>query len=313
MIKTHHAFSLLVLAIICCSVGRAQGGDSFKQSDDASRTKVLLEHVGKRVEQYHAEISNIAFSEAIRQQELRSDATAKRKPKEFVYETIVISQGPRPTSQPAPVMTRTLTVIDGKPVKTQALPRRSSCYDTNPQPVYQDHLNMLLPGNQTRFLFAYEGEENLLGHKAAIIAFSQPPAAEPAQLIKKGGCFFLSRALLQKGRVWVDLATYDVLQIQWQLAEPFHGKLGAGVRRVGVFAVFQPSREISHEKSETLVRFSRVAFQDPKQELLLPVASESTWLWRGGSVAGMKTTTEYSRYRRFRTSVEIKDPIENER
>ena len=115
-----------------------------------------------------------------------------------------------------------------------------------------------------------------------------------------------------KGTVWIDLETYDVLQLQWELAESFSGKMPAGVTKVGLFPVFRPSRELTYEKSDFTMRFHPVVFKDPERTLLLPTFSESVWVLKGAGIAGFRTTTEYVSYRRFITSVEIKDANERE-
>jgi hypothetical protein len=76
---------------------------------------------------------------------------------------------------------------------------------------------------------------------------------------------------------------------------------------VGILPVFRPRRELTYEKSDSLIRFRPIKFANPEQTLLLPASSEFTWILKGGGIAGFHTTTEYSRYRRFRSSLEIKD------
>ncbi len=90
-----------------------------------------------------------------------------------------------------------------------------------------------------------------------------------------GDCFRLSRSLRRQGEVWIDLNTYDVDQLQWQLAESFSSKTSAGVAKFGIFPVFRPAKELSYEKQEMTIRFRPVTFQNPEQILLLPSSSES--------------------------------------
>lgn len=286
--------------------------NSATTDKDATQLKNLLERVGERIQKYQDTMFSIAFTEVLRQQELQSDGTSKNKPKEFVYESIVVSRASPANQQNSfPVITRTLKSVNGKPTEQKNLPQRSKCVETNPRPVYGDPLTFLLPKNQTDFIFSYAGEADLDGHKTAVILINQPPASEPVKIVDTGDCFRLSRSLRRQGKVWIDLNTYDVVQLQWQLAESFSGKTPAGVAKFGIFPVFRSAKELRYEKQEMTIRFRPVTFQNPEQVLLLPSFSEAAWILTGGRIAGFRTTTDYTRYRRFLTSVEIKDSDED--
>lgn len=273
--------------------------------------KNLLERVGERIQKYQDAMFSIAFTEILQQQQLRSDGTAKDKPKEFVYDSVVVSRASAVNKEISfPLITRTLKTVDGKPTEQKNLKERSKCTDTNPQPAYGDPLNFLLPKNQNNFTFSYAGEADLDGRKTAILLINQPPASEPVKIIDKGNCFYLSRGLRRQGKIWIDLNTFDVVQIQWQLAESFTGKIPFGVAKFGIFPLLRPAREISYDKQEFTMRFRAVTFQNPEQILWLPSSSESVWILKGAGIEGFRTTTEYARYKRFLTSVEIKDSDE---
>lgn len=306
--------SVVVLSFNLTGWAQSQTSSNSAITDkDAIQLKNLLERVSERIQKYQDAMFSIAFTEVLQQQELKSDGTPKNKPKEFVYESIVVSRtSPANQQNSFPVITRTLKSLDGKTTEQKNLKPRSKCTDTNPRPAYGDPLNFLLPKNQNNFTFSYAGEANLDGRKTAVILINQPPAAEPVKIITEGNCFRLSRGLQGQGKIWIDLNTYDVMQLQWQLVESFSGKIPAGVAKVGIFPLFRPAREISYDKQEFTIRFRAVTFQNPEQVLLLPSSSESVWILKGGGIAGFRTTTEYTRYKRFMTDVEIKNSDENE-
>lgn len=144
--------------------------NSTTTDKDATQLKNLLERVGERIQKYQDAMFSIAFTEVLRQQELQSDGTSKNKPKEFVYESIVVSRtSPANQQNSFPIITRTLKSVNGKPTEQKNLPQRSKCVETNPRPVYGDPLTFLLPKNQTDFIFSYAGEADLDGHKTAVI------------------------------------------------------------------------------------------------------------------------------------------------
>jgi len=305
---------LLLISIIIAgfnSIGWTQSqplNNPTTTDKDVTPLKNLLERVGERIQKYQETMFNIAFIEVLRQQELKSDGTSKNKPKEFVYESIVVSRTlPANQQNSFPVITRTLKSVDGKPTEQKNLSQRFKCVETNPRPAYGDPLTFLLPKNQNDFVFSYAGEEGLEGRKTAVILISEPPASEPIKIVVTGDCFRLSRSPRRQGKIWIDLDTYDVIQLQWQLAESFSGKTPAGVAKFGILPVFRPAKELSYEKSESTIRFRSLTFQNPEQVLLLPSSSEHTWILKGARIAGFRTTIRYTQYRRFLTNVEIKD------
>src|ERR1051325_3653947 len=85
---------LLALALLCGArmASHAQGAESPPSGPKDARLARILERVGERVESYHQGLFSIAFTEALRHEELRKDMTAK-KSKEFVFDTIVVREG----------------------------------------------------------------------------------------------------------------------------------------------------------------------------------------------------------------------------
>ncbi|MDX6611278.1 MAG: hypothetical protein QOD75_464 [Blastocatellia bacterium] len=307
-------FSHLLLAAVfimglgLCSAGRPQTpAGSVAPTADASLDK-LLDRVRQKLEKYREGLFNITVVEVVTQQELHADSTPKGKPRSMVYELVTLHRQSAVGQQdPAPIITRTLKSVDGKPARNPTLPRRSKCVDTNPAPAYGDPLSFLLADYPIKFIYAYAGEAEIEGRKTAMVSITTPPPAEAASLVEKDDCFRLSRGLRRKATIWIDIEGFDVLKLKWELIEPFTGKMPAGVTRIGILPLFRPRREVSFEKSDFVMHFRPIDFHNPVQTLLLPVSSESTWIIRGGGIAGYKTNTDYTRYRRYLTNVEIKD------
>jgi hypothetical protein len=316
MMKKLTIFLLISVIVMSFNLtGRAQSQTSSNSpatDNDAAQLKNLLVRVSERIQKYQDAMFSIAFTEILQQQELKSDGTAKDKLKEFVYDSVVVSRTSIVNKENSfPLITRTLKTVDGKPTEQKSLKQRSKCTDTNPQPAYGDPLNFLLSKNQKNFTFSYAGEADLDGRTTAILLISTPPASEPVKIITTGNCFRLSRGLQRQGKIWIDLNTFDVMQLQWQLAESFSGKIPAGIAKFGIFPLLRPAREISYDKQEFTMRFREVTFQSPEQILWLPSSSESVWILKGAGIEGFRINTEYTRYKRFITGVEIKDTDED--
>lgn len=276
--------------------------------EDAARLNKLLDRVRERLQKYHEALFNITATELITQQELRADATPRGKPKSMVYESVTLHrQSATGQEDPTPIITRTLKSVDGKPAKNPVLPRRSKCVDTNPAPAYGDSLSFLRADHPIKFIYSYAGEAAVAGRRTAVVYITPPPPTEPVTIVEKDDCFRLSRRLQTQATIWIDLENFDVLQLQWRLVESFTGKLPAGVTKVGILPLFRPRREVTYAKSDVVVRFKPIEFQDPAQTLLLPISSESVWILKGGGIAGYQTNVEYTRYQRFLTKVQVKD------
>ncbi|MFN2482073.1 MAG: hypothetical protein ABR554_11495 [Pyrinomonadaceae bacterium] len=312
------ALACALAALSCVSAGsrRSAAQDAPGVVGGADGLKELLARVGERVAKYQERLFSVTFTETVRQQELRADGQPKGKPREFVYETTVVRRGGAKDAETgAPVMTRRLKSVDGKPAKPEKQPTspsrddeaRSKCGDIEPPRSYGDPLSFLLPPYSNRFVFAYEGESELEGRKVKVVSFAETPADAPPELTDDGRCFRLSRGLRYRGRVLIDPKTYDVLEVRWELAEKFAGRTSTRVVRRG--ALFKPafSRELAWEKSEMTIRFQPVTFRDPEQTLLLPVSYEWVRVLKGARQRFFRTRQTNANYKRFRTSAEIKE------
>ncbi|MGH9947179.1 MAG: hypothetical protein ACRD6X_08275 [Pyrinomonadaceae bacterium] len=304
--RLRRSASLMVAIFVVSAATYSQSASSSNYEE--SPLKVILSRVADKVQKYHEALFSIQFDESVRQQETDAGGKVKNKGKEFVYESIVVSPSPYPDERRAdPFITRTLKIVDGKPTEQRMLKEGNECVKTNPRSVYADPLSFLLSARQKELLFAYDGETSLDGRRAMVVSFEQPPFPEPVKLVQSGNCFYLSRSPRHKGMAWIDAESYDVLQVRWELAETFTGKTPAGMSKMGFLPIFRPSKDLAYEKDERVVRFRLVKFSEPEQSLLLPYSAETAWTMRGGGVAGYKTSTLYTGYRRFRTDVKITD------
>ncbi|MCA1612984.1 MAG: hypothetical protein LC800_02280 [Acidobacteria bacterium] len=306
--------------------GQSQTRNAPPDSAQAAAEKLdaLLERVSGRVRAYHERLFSIAFSETVRQERLRHGLTPKGKPGEFVYDSLVLRRSARAGAEATalPVVTRRLKSRDGKAVNEKKEAKRQQaraekpgrpCGITDPPTAYGDPLLFLLPENRPRLNFSDEGEAALDGRAALVVAFESPPAAAPPELKFEDNCFFLSRPLRRRGRVWIDPQTYDVLRLDWELAETFEAKTGNRVVRKGILFRFAPTRELSYERDVMTIRFRPVAFKNPAQTLLLPVSSESLRVMRGARDPGFRVTQTYADYRRYVTSSEVRETDDDPR
>ena len=99
-----------------------------------------------------------------------------------------------------------------------------------------------------------------------------------------------------QGRVWFDTGNYDIVQVEVRLSKPFQIPVTDG------FFGVRPAIRV--EKSEMTLRYSRVAFQHPDEELMLPTSIETLHLLRG--IPSIRINQALGNYRRFLTRSEIR-------
>ncbi|HEX8279418.1 MAG TPA: hypothetical protein VF540_12015 [Segetibacter sp.] len=303
-------FSLLLVLVFSLSISGQNQTDSFnsKSEMNAEQLGILIEKIGQTVKKNLDSIVNVAFTEVIRQQQLKDDASPTGKPKSFVYESIV--KNPLPTENKTnsnPIFTRTLKSINGKPIKNQPSLEDSKCEQINPQPAYDNPLSFLLPTNQPNYIFSYGGEIDFESNKTIIILVAEKQPTESVTIIEKNDCLFLSRPLQMKGKIWVNSKTFEVVKLHWQQAETYSATIPKKIVKAGIIPLIRPKITINYERQDFTVSFRPVKFQDPEQTLLLPYFSETVWINQGSRLAGMQTRIDYTQYRLFKTNVQISD------
>ncbi len=283
---------------LLCPAARAQEAD-------AARLELILKRTGERVEQYLGGMFSISFTEVLRRDALNEDLTPKGKTKEHVFDNIVLREqraGDERDFYGKAV--RRLRTIDGKTVKpSKQKDELDKC--GGPRSSYTDPLTFLLPKNQEHLVFTYEGEEVLRGRKVHCLGYVPREQAKPWSH-SKDGCLYASGP--HKGTVWIDAENFDVLQTSTRLAEEFDFE-SPRVFTAG-FARFGPKRKFRFLRSEYTMRFRRVQFRSPEQELLLPESSESLHVIRGGREPRVRHSRTFEDYRRFVSDVKIIDTDE---
>jgi len=98
-----------------------------------------------------------------------------------------------------------------------------------------------------------------------------------------------------RGRIWVDSESDDVLRLDTGLAGLVDVPLPDRARR-------NSGRDYwTVERLDSSIRFKPVSFQDPPETLMLPVSMSQLRITRGAGTPRLRTSTEYTAYRRFLT------------
>ena len=281
---------LLALALLCgAGAARAQG--TAAAESDGERLARILARVGERAESYHEGLFSIAFTEVLRQEELREDMTAK-KSKEFVFDTVVLREGLPGGDEDDyyPKSVRRLKAVNGKPPKKGE--REASYFAVA-------SLGFLLPKNRAPSdVFSLEGEETVGGRAALRLRMMRQGQGAPGVEWKRswrGGRFVVHAPMLML--LWVDAETFDVLRVESHLAEPFEFKSPRA------FGSFGPARRFRYAVQDYSVSFRRRQFDG--QTLVVPESAEILRVIEGASKPRLRSTLRLSDYRRFRSDVKV--------
>jgi hypothetical protein len=106
-----------------------------------------------------------------------------------------------------------------------------------------------------------------------------------------------------RGRIWIDPETFDVLRLDQGLIGLVEIQLPRQLTRRsgGVYSW-------TMERWDTSIRFQSVPFRDPDETLTLPVSIQQLRITRGSASPRLRTTTEFTEYKRFLTGGRVVPP-----
>ena len=244
-----------------------------------------LDRIGAHVEQYYTRARSIVCLETVRLQPLRSDLTPDGFGRRLVYELRVAWEpaldGDAP---PEATVLRQIVTIDG----------RLSRLKDDPKPVSPEPLAFLLAARRRDYIFTWAGTGSTDGRSGMMLDY-RSASQKPAEVVWRDECVSVDLPGMTRGRVWIDPATGDVLRLDERLT--------------GVYELRVPREHTRHgdptwmmiERADSSIRYRPVAFHDPEETLMLPASIESFTVIRNSGVPRLRTTQEFSNYRRFIT------------
>lgn len=265
----------LVIAVLVASVV------ADARAAQSGELTAILSSLAERTQQYYDRFISIICTETVHLQELRFNLTPLGKPRVTVYE-LSVSANPRSKDKTDFQVGRILQMVNGRLARKHQTP---AC--TDPKTGTPEPLAFLLATNQAGFRFALapSAEDGPPGTR--VLEYVEVPA-ERVQVRWSGNCFEAEGGG-QKGRVWFDPATFDVLQVEIRLSKPFLIPMPAGY--IGLVPA------VRVERSEATIKFSRVNFTQPDETVLLPESIATLQVLRG--VPSMRMTQTLTNFRRF--------------
>ncbi len=238
----------------------------------------------------YARARKVLCTETVRLQPLGVDWSPNGRPRQIIYDLRVQwdPTGDGDASSDASVL-RQIVSVDGRPPRADD---HDACMD--PRSVSPEPLEFLLPAHRGDFRFAGAGTDRVDGREAVKIDY-RVATSEPSSVRWHDDCVSIDIPGQAGGRLWVDVATGDVLRLDERLIGRFDVPVPPKQRRVGAPAWMEIVR------ADSTIRYKAVTFHDPDETMLLPSSIESLTIITNAGVPRLRTTQTFSNYRRFMT------------
>jgi hypothetical protein len=274
----------LVAAALLSTAAAAQS------SGDVSE---LLTRVGKRIQHYYGRAQSIMCIEKVSVQPIRSDLTPDGFARVIEYELRVEWEPGADGAAAEATVHRDVRKINGRPAKPGDEPK---CMD--PRSISPEPLTFMLPTHRDEYVFSLSG----LGrdrNRAAMLLDYKPRLPGKPEVTYKDDCTSVSLPGWEKGRVWIDPDTNDVMRVEQKLVKQFDHRVPYDRVRMGMGDYWVL------ERADATIRYRSVTFQDPEETVLLPESIASLTVFRGAGVGGHRTNQTFSDYKRFITAGRI--------
>ena len=271
-----------------------------RQPETPPDLATVLQRVGARVEQYFTRAQSIVCTEIVGLMPFDSGGTPSSR---TVESELRLSWEPT-DENPVPIEARTLRQVlkvNGHPPRKND---RNNCTAPEQNSSEIQPLSLLLPQQRHEYSFKLAGAGKVDTRAAILVDYRmvQKPSVTVELVDNNEDCLSYSIEGGMRGRIWIDAETYDVLRLDQGL--------------MGLVDIPLP-RKVAHRNSwpswtmerwDTSIRFKPVTFEDPPETLVLPASSTSFRITRGSGTPRLRTSTQYSGYRRFITGARVLPP-----
>jgi hypothetical protein len=272
------------VAILIVVLGTSVGAQSLAPADPVHR-------LGRYVEDYYARAQSIVTEETVILQPLATDLTSVGFPRRAVYELRVEWDPAAGTAAERAIAVRQLLKSTGPALFD---PGEEECGD--PPSITPEPLAFLLPDNQGEWNFIVGRPARMDGRQTMTVEYTRRES-RPPQVISDKDCLFTDLSGQIAGRLWADPSTAEVLRMDERLLGMVDVKIPKAMQKRG-----RPT-QVTYERLNSSVRYKRVAFTEPDEQLLLPASIETLQVHRSTSgVSRLRITQTFAKYRRFVTS-----------
>ncbi len=270
------------------------------QAADPAALADVLWRVGERVEQYFARAQSIVCIEVVGLMPVDSAGLSRGRTVESELRLSWEPSDENPIPIEARMLRQVIKVNGHAPRKND----RENCTSPEQQTSEVQPLSMLLPQQRDEYTFKLAAPGRVDNRAAIVIDYRMvdKPTVKSELIGDNEDCVSFELDGGMRGRIWIDAETFDVLRMDQGL--------------IGLIDVPLPRKAASRarwgswtmERWDTSIRFKPVTFQDPHETLVLPASATSFRITRGAGTPRMRTSTQYSSYRRFITGARILPP-----
>jgi hypothetical protein len=278
---------------VCLASGPPQAADDLAE---------VLRRVGERVQEYFARAQSLVCLETVHMQPLGLGLSPSGVGRNVESELRLSWEPLVEPAVPAARMLRQVLKVNGGPPR-----KRDPNNCTVPEQFESEEpaLAMMLPGQQGQYTFKLAGRGRVDRREAILIEFRELARVsvdvQPVETNEDCVNFDMKGGL--RGRIWIDPETFNVLRLDQGL--------------IGLVEILLPRRltrrsggaySWTMERWDTSIRFESVSFRDPDETLTLPVSIQQLRITRGSASPRLRTTIEFTQYRRFLTGGRVVPP-----
>ncbi len=257
---------------------------------------VVLDRAAGRVEEFFARAQSLVCTETVHVQPLTyslvSDGFGRTVESELRLTWNPTADGEAATE--AQTLRQVMRVNGHLPRKND----RRNCTTPERHDTETQVLSMLLDGKRDDYDWTLAGTGKVDQRAALLLDYREKERISLEVRVSEGDedCLTFDIRGGDRGRVWVDAETYDVLRLDQRLSGQVETRTPRLLqRRPGAMP------HVSVERLDRSYRFKRVKFADPEETMVLPVSHTQIMVTHGNTAARQRVTTEYKKYRRFLT------------
>ena len=253
----------------------------------------LLERVGERIAEFYTRSQHVISIETSTVQPIDFRYSPEGFARTVESELRVEPEGGDAAGDVRVV--RQVRKVNGRAPREKDKKNRDGC--TDPNPLSTEPLAFLLPAHRSEYRFKSAGLGRDRKRPAFLIDFASVNRKSNLELIedKEGhqDCFDWSGDTPDRGRIWVDAESYDVVRVERGVGGPLSVRVPLRIQRRHNLDSY-----VVIVRHDTTIRYRTVAFSDPDEVLLLPESIDSLIVVQGGLQSTRRSQT-YRDYKRF--------------
>ena len=287
----------VVMALV--AVAALAGGGAAQSLTDLNG---LLDRVSERIAEYYRRAQNVICTEKSTVQPIGHSFSPEGFARTVESELRIEPDAEDGDGSSDAKVVREIRKINGRAPRERDKKDRSGC--TDPNPLSPEPLAFLLPAHRSEYRFerAYFGKGK--EQHTLIVDFTSAESKRRSLDVvesKKGidDCYNMEGDVPEKGRIWIDPRTYQVLKVERRMLGPVDLRVSRELQNRRRLA-----DQMMLERYDTTIRYKIVEFHDPDETLLLPESIDMLIVHRGGFESTRRSQT-FSDYRRFVTGARL--------